>query len=105
MEKAVVKDSIALNPYWSWIVSSLNRKAQTPCAHRIAATRTSLVNHFCRQLRSFSWRSRPPLRSIRATGAGVSSAAAAPDSPHGEKFVGMPKFHDPMPYDIDEHTG
>ena len=24
---------------------------------------------------------------------------------HGEKLVGMPKFHDPAPYDIDEHTG
>src|ERR1700730_458487 len=25
--------------------------------------------------------------------------------PNGEKFVGMPKFHDPAPYDINEHTG
>ena len=25
--------------------------------------------------------------------------------PHGEKLPGMPKFHDPAPYDIDEHTG
>ena len=24
---------------------------------------------------------------------------------HGEKLPGMPKFHDPAPYDIDEHTG
>ncbi len=24
---------------------------------------------------------------------------------HGEKLMGMPKFHDPAPYDIDEHTG
>jgi Domain of Unknown Function (DUF1080) len=24
---------------------------------------------------------------------------------NGEKFVGMPKFHDPAPYDINEHTG
>lgn len=24
---------------------------------------------------------------------------------HGEKLLGMPKFHDPAPYDIDEHTG
>src|SRR3984885_885806 len=23
----------------------------------------------------------------------------------GEKLVGMPKFHDPAPYDINEHTG
>ncbi len=25
--------------------------------------------------------------------------------PHGEKLLGMPKFHPPAPYDIDEHTG
>jgi hypothetical protein len=25
--------------------------------------------------------------------------------PNGEKLIGMPKFHDPAPYDIDEHTG
>ncbi len=25
--------------------------------------------------------------------------------PHGEKLPGMPKFHDPAPYDIGEHTG
>lgn len=25
--------------------------------------------------------------------------------PHGEKLLGMPKFHDPAPYDIGEHTG
>jgi hypothetical protein len=24
---------------------------------------------------------------------------------HGEKLVGMPRFHDPAPYDIDEHPG
>src|SRR5579859_5630075 len=24
---------------------------------------------------------------------------------HGEKLLGMPKFHAPAPYDIDEHTG
>ena len=23
----------------------------------------------------------------------------------GEQLIGMPKFHDPAPYDIDEHTG
>jgi hypothetical protein len=33
-------------------------------------------------------------------------AAGPPQTgPHGEKLVGMPKFHDPEPYDIDEHTG
>jgi len=25
--------------------------------------------------------------------------------PNGEKIAGMPKFHEPAPYDIDEHTG
>jgi hypothetical protein len=25
--------------------------------------------------------------------------------PNGEKLTGMPKFHEPAPYDIDEHTG
>jgi hypothetical protein len=25
--------------------------------------------------------------------------------PHGEKLTGMPKFHEPAPYDIHEHTG
>ena len=35
-----------------------------------------------------------------------SPAAQPPQTgPHGEKLVGMPKFHDPAPYDIDEHTG
>ena len=35
-----------------------------------------------------------------------SSAAGPPQNgSHGEKLVGMPKFHDPAPYDIDEHTG
>src|SRR5215475_2342539 len=25
--------------------------------------------------------------------------------PNGEKFIGMPKFHDPAPYDIADHPG
>jgi len=25
--------------------------------------------------------------------------------PNGETYIGMPRFHDPAPYDIDEHTG
>src|SRR5271154_4079536 len=25
--------------------------------------------------------------------------------PHGEKLLGMPKFHQPAPYDIEAHTG
>ena len=37
----------------------------------------------------------------------LESPAAQPPrtGPHGEKIPGMPKFHDPAPYDIDEHTG
>jgi hypothetical protein len=35
-----------------------------------------------------------------------SPPARAPQTgPNGEKLPGMPKFHDPAPYDIDEHTG
>ncbi len=37
----------------------------------------------------------------------LESPAARPPTtgPNGEKLPGMPKFHDPAPYDIDEHTG
>jgi hypothetical protein len=37
----------------------------------------------------------------------LESPAARPPQvgPHGEKLLGMPKFHAPEPYDIDEHTG
>jgi len=36
----------------------------------------------------------------------VSPPARPPvDGPDGKKLIGMPKFHDPAPYDIDEHTG
>lgn len=35
-----------------------------------------------------------------------SAPARSPQmGPNGEKLLGMPKFHDPAPYDIDEHTG
>jgi len=37
----------------------------------------------------------------------LESPAARPPvtGPHGETFIGMPKFHEPLPYDIDAHTG
>jgi hypothetical protein len=37
----------------------------------------------------------------------LESPAAGPPviGQNGEKLAGMPKFHDPAPYDIDEHTG
>jgi hypothetical protein len=36
----------------------------------------------------------------------VSPPAGPPQTgPHGEQLLGMPKFHDPAPYNIDEHTG
>ncbi len=37
----------------------------------------------------------------------LESPAARPPlvGSHGEKLLGMPKFHDPAPYDIDEHPG
>lgn len=35
-----------------------------------------------------------------------SPAARPPQTgPNGETYIGMPKFHDPAPYDIHEHTG
>ena len=35
-----------------------------------------------------------------------SPPAGAPQvGPNGEKLIGMPKFHDPAPYDFDEHAG
>jgi hypothetical protein len=35
-----------------------------------------------------------------------SPAAGPPQTgPNGEKLAGMPKFHDPAPYDIDDHSG
>ena len=35
-----------------------------------------------------------------------SPASGPPQTgPHGEKLRGFPKFHQPAPYDIDEHTG
>ena len=37
----------------------------------------------------------------------LESPAAQPPQvgSHGEKLVGMPKFHEPAPYDFDEHSG
>ncbi len=37
----------------------------------------------------------------------LQSPAARPPAtgPHGEPLIGMPKFHEPAPYDIDEHAG
>jgi len=35
-----------------------------------------------------------------------SPPAGPPETgPHGEKLAGMPKFHEPAPYDFDEHKG
>ena len=37
----------------------------------------------------------------------LESPAARPPvaGPNGEQLIGMPKFHEPLPYDIDAHTG
>ena len=37
----------------------------------------------------------------------LESPAARPPvtGPHGEQLIGMPKFHEPLPYDIDAHAG
>src|SRR3954451_3979074 len=45
--------------------------------------------------------------SAQSVPSALESPPAGPPQmgPHGEKLVGMPRFHDPAPYDIDEHTG
>src|SRR5262249_21301616 len=48
------------------------------------------------------------LRHAAAVGTAGSGVTPSPPSavwPEREKFVGMPKFHDPAPYDIDDHPG
>jgi hypothetical protein len=48
----------------------------------------------------------PALRSQSVPPALESPPAGPPRmGPNGEKLVGMPKFHDPAPYDIDDHPG
>ena len=47
------------------------------------------------------------LLAAQAVPSALESPAAGPPQTgsHGEKLLGMPKFHDPEPYNIDEHTG
>src|SRR5580692_11354951 len=49
----------------------------------------------------------PPNSSAQSVPPSLESPALRPPETgsHGEKLVGMPKFHDPAPYDFDEHTG
>ena len=49
----------------------------------------------------------PGALSAQTVPPALESPAAQPPQigPHGEKIPGMPKFHDPAPYDIDEHSG
>ena len=49
----------------------------------------------------------PTILSAQSVPRSLESPPAQPPqtSPHGEKLPGMPKFHDPAPYDFDEHTG
>jgi len=48
----------------------------------------------------------PAALSAQSVPPALESPARPPETgPHGEKLLGMPKFHDPSPYDIDEHTG
>lgn len=36
----------------------------------------------------------------------ISPPAGPPQTgPHGEQLIGMPRFHDPAPFDFDDHTG
>jgi hypothetical protein len=49
----------------------------------------------------------PAILSAQSVPRSLESPPAQPPQtgPHGEKLPGMPKFHDPAPYDFDEHTG
>jgi len=49
----------------------------------------------------------PAVLRSQAVPPALESPPAQPSEkgPHGEMLIGMPKFHDPAPYDIDEHTG
>jgi hypothetical protein len=49
----------------------------------------------------------PRVLTAQSVPQALESPAAGPPQigTHGEKLVGMPKFHDPAPYDIDEHSG
>ncbi|MDE3196499.1 MAG: DUF1080 domain-containing protein [Acidobacteriota bacterium] len=49
----------------------------------------------------------PILLAAQSVPPALESPAAQPPrvGPNGEKYIGMPRFHDPAPYDIDEHAG
>ena len=49
----------------------------------------------------------PAMLAAQTVPPALESPAARPPQTgsQGEKLLGMPKFHDPAPYDIDEHTG
>jgi hypothetical protein len=49
----------------------------------------------------------PTILSAQSVPRSLESPPAQPPQTgsHGEKLPGMPKFHDPAPYDFDEHTG
>ena len=76
-----------------------------PASHRPYTA--SLVHHFCSQPRWISFSFAPAALTAQSVPPALESPAAGPPQtgPHGEKLSGMPKFHDPAPYDIDEHTG
>jgi len=56
---------------------------------------------------SFSLIATPASLIAQSVPPALESPAVRPPQigPHGEKLPGMPKFHDPAPYDIDDHTG
>ena len=49
----------------------------------------------------------PAILSAQQVPPALAALPAAPPTTgsNGEKLIGMPKFHQPLPYDIDEHTG
>ena len=59
------------------------------------------------RLAAVTWLAAPMLLLAQTVSPALESPPTGPPrvGPHGEALIGMPKFHEPDPYDIDEHTG
>ena len=94
-----------------WVAASLTFRSQTPIVPELTQSGGRRTHaHIVRSSITFSRSALnlifPALTAQSVPPALVSPAAGSPQTgPNGEKIPGMPKFHDPAPYDIDEHTG
>ena len=79
-------------------MSALYRHYDALCSSITFANQPCLGAFFLGSLRALT-------AQTGASGAGVSSCAAARNRVRWREAPGMPKFHDPAPYDIDEHAG